>query len=153
MIAFVARSSFTINVSELALRAFALSPGLRLTFLASLGCRIRDSAIRVLFHTLIVSDDTTSLSAPKSTAKPLLSNPARYAHAVKVIAIRDPESQLRAPKRQSSSNLDILKSLNDIEPISAEKLSLLLKLCNNLEELVWESSFPPPEGLCEVGQL
>jgi hypothetical protein len=153
VIAFLTRSLFTINTSELALRAFALSPALRITFLASLGPRIRDSAIRVLFHTLIISDDAAALSAPESNVGPLLSNPTRYAHAVKVIAIRDPESHLRARRKQWSSNPDNINSQNNIKPIGTDQLFSFLKLCSSLEEIVWESSLPPPEGLCEVGQL
>ncbi|KAJ6497899.1 hypothetical protein C8R45DRAFT_984585 [Mycena sanguinolenta] len=117
--------------------ALLLSPSLRSPFLSSLGERLHASAVRVLFHTISLQDSARVLT-PESSAGPVLFNPTRYAYSVKTLAITNPA----VPE-----NGDAL--LNAI-PIDADLIARLLSVCTNIEALVWESAFPPPDGLCEV---
>ena len=118
------------------------------------------SAVRVLFTTLAVPDDGRIFEKKSRSAKsivtPLLTNPERYAHTVTSLVVRDPDFA-SACGHQSASCLfsgeqghDMVDSFRNLRPITAEDLSALLKVCNNLETFAWESSIPPPDGLCEV---
>lgn len=42
------------------------------------------------------------------------------------------------------------KEKGQVRPIDAETVRTLLSVCEELEELQWTSSYPPPDGLCEV---
>jgi hypothetical protein len=113
--------------------ALVLAPSLRSSFLSSLGSCMHASAVRVLFQTVSLQDNA-KLEESRS-AYPVLSNPARYASNVKTLVIADPVLP---------ENSDALR------PIDADILVRLLAICANIEALVWESPFPPPDGLCEV---
>lgn len=111
--------------------------------------------MRVLFSTLTVPDDAdifgTAAFCAASIITPLLSNPRRYAQTVKSLVICDSDFSLW----QANGTLSVEKNHRVdppeiFRPIEAYKLSLLLEVCLNLEEFVWESSIPPPDGICEV---
>lgn len=132
--------------TDLMARLFALCPPTRTVSLACLGPRIRSSALRVLFHTLRVSDDSDTFASLISNVHPILANPSRYAHQVKRIHINDPDLlSLWYAKDHSRRGEETA-----IRPLDFVQLSTLLKLCTNLEEFTWESSLLPPDGLCEV---
>lgn len=49
------------------------------------------------------------------------------------------EEKLRKPKEKGQ-----------VRPLDAETVRTLLSACEELEELRWTSSYPSPDGLCEV---
>ncbi|KAG8968397.1 peroxin [Tulasnella sp. 419] len=57
----------------------------------------------------------------------------------------DASEGLGSAKKRSKTKLE-----GEPSPISARNLYDLLQHCPNLEELVWSSSCPPPNGLCEA---
>jgi hypothetical protein len=121
---------------------------LRGPFLSSLGSCLHASAVRVLFHTISLKDNARVFAFEESRSKasaayPVLCNPARYAAAVQTLLIADPV----VPE-----DGDPLLPEDAVTPIDADLLVRLLGICPNIEALVWESTFPPPDGLCEVGQ-
>ncbi|KAJ7078917.1 hypothetical protein B0H15DRAFT_859723 [Mycena belliarum] len=125
--------------------AFLFAPSLRVPFLSSLGSCMHASAVRVLFHTVSLPDDARVFTPEESASKagaayPLLSNPARYASTVKTLVITDPS----LPDDNAPLHRDAL------QPIDTERLARLLAICSNIEVLVWESAFSPPDGLCEI---
>jgi hypothetical protein len=149
-----------ISFAELVSNVLKLTPSLRVTFLASLGSRMHASAVRVLFNSLSIQDDArpfgTAAHSPDSILLPLLSNPKRYAPAVKSIIIQEPVIGLDIqqaydlfPPDSSGESQDENSSLV-FRPLDSQNLSWILDTCSNLEEFVWESSVPPPDGLCEV---
>lgn len=100
------------------------------------------SAVRALFRTLSLQDDASVFApeAPRSRAAyTVFCNPARYASAVKTLVIADPA----LPEDGTALH-------NTLRPIDANHIARLLEICTNVEEFAWESSFPPPNGLCEV---
>ena len=138
-------------------QALKLSPSLKITFLASLGYRIHTSAVRVLFSTLVVPDDGRIFekggSLSKAIVTSLLSNPERYAYAVTSLVVRDLDLTTTFGRQTASrffSDEHMLDSAKSIRPIDAKDLSSILEACINLEEFAWDSSLPPPDGLCEV---
>ncbi|KAF8170186.1 hypothetical protein K438DRAFT_1854178 [Mycena galopus ATCC 62051] len=120
--------------------ALLLSPALRSPFLSSLGSCLHASTVRVLFHTVSLQDSARALAleSSASAAYPVLCNPARYASTVKTLVITNP----LLPEDGNAL-------LNEM-PIDADLIIRLLGICVNIEALVWESAFPPPDGLCEV---
>ena len=72
----------------------------------------------------------------RSTTSALLSNPLRYGWAVKTFELGDPAQEVLQDE--------------SYRPIDAEELARLLRACPNIEEFLWTSSMPPPDGLCEV---
>lgn len=103
------------------------------------------SAVRVLFSTISLQDDARVFTPEESASKagaayPVLCNPARYASTVKTLAIADPA----LPDNPALLPEDVMR------PIDAEHLASLLDICANMEAFVWESAFPPPDGLAEV---
>lgn len=131
---------------------FDLAPSLRTVFLSSLGSRIHESAVRVLFITVTVADDarlSDSLGPPKSILTTLLSNPTHYGKAVKTLAIQSLDVD-----SESFSHFNVDKNAGEssdvFRPLDASVIASLLEACPNLEEFVWQSSTPPPDGLCEV---
>ncbi|KAJ6558580.1 hypothetical protein DFH09DRAFT_1163263 [Mycena vulgaris] len=125
--------------------ALLLAPNLRRPFLSSLGSRLHASAVRVLFHTVSLQDNARVFTPEESASKagaayPVLCNPARYASTVKTLVISDPA----LPQDDAPLHDDALR------PIDADRLARLLEICGNMEALVWESAFRPPDGLCEM---
>ncbi|KAJ7497137.1 hypothetical protein FB451DRAFT_1210259 [Mycena latifolia] len=122
-----------------------LAPALRRTFLSSLGSCLHASAVRVLFHTVSLQDNARVFTPEEAASKagaayPVLCNPARYASIVKTLVIADPA----LPEDNAPLHDDALR------PIDTEHLARLLEICANMEALVWESAFRPPDGLCEL---
>ncbi|KAL1687522.1 hypothetical protein GGG16DRAFT_61947 [Schizophyllum commune] len=109
--------------------------------LASLGSRIHAaSAVELFSHLRLLDDDAVlSLDHPatsRSTTFALLSNPLRYGWAVKTFELGDPAQEVLQDE--------------SYRPIDAEELARLLRACPNIEEFLWTSSMPPPDGLCEM---
>jgi hypothetical protein len=132
-------------VPEIVKTALLLAPSLRGPFLSSLGSSLHASAVRVLFHTVLLQDNARVLALDESpsnagAAYTVLCNPARYAVTVKTLVIANPE----LPDDGAQLHDDALR------PIDAGLLVRLLEICPNIEAFVWESAFPPPDGLCEV---
>jgi len=121
---------------------------------------VHASAVRVLFNSLSIQDDArpfgTAAHSPDSIMHPLLSNPKRYAPAVKSIIIQEPVIGLDIQQAynlfppDSSGESEDENSSMVFRPLDSQNLSWILDACSNLEEFVWESSVPPPDGLCEV---
>ena len=152
-----------VSDAELVADVLKDAPSLRATFLASLGCRIHASAVRVLFSTLVLQDDARLFGLggypARSAVAPLLSNSKKYAHAVKSVVVRDPDFlQVGVCATQTNGGLSPISREGALpanapgacQPLDANDISRILELCSNLEGLAWESSFPPPDGLCEV---
>ncbi|KAJ7502764.1 hypothetical protein B0H11DRAFT_1853798 [Mycena galericulata] len=132
-------------LDEIVDTALLLAPSLRSPFLSSLGSCLHASAVRVLFHTISLQDNARVFTHEESAqsagaAYPVLCNPARYASTVKTLVIADPA----LPDGSTPLHDDVLR------PIDAERLASLLEICANMEALIWESAFPPPDGLCEM---
>ncbi|KAJ6593723.1 hypothetical protein B0H19DRAFT_1091763 [Mycena capillaripes] len=132
-------------LDEIVNTALLLAPSLRGPFLSSLGSCLHASAVRVLFHTVSLQDNARVLTQESSTsnagaAYPVLCNPARYASTVKTLIIADPV----LPDGGALLHEDAVR------PIDADLLVRLLEICANMEALVWESAFLPPDGLCEM---
>ncbi|KAJ7755690.1 hypothetical protein DFH07DRAFT_821455 [Mycena maculata] len=132
-------------LDEIVDTALLLAPALRGPFLSSLGSCLHASAVRVLFHTISLQDNARVFTLEESAQSagatyPVLSNPARYAPIVKTLVITDPV----LPGGSGPLNDDAFR------PIDTEQLARLLEICASLETLVWESAFPPPDGLCEM---
>ncbi|KAJ6495576.1 hypothetical protein C8R47DRAFT_362614 [Mycena vitilis] len=130
-------------LDEIVNTALLLAPSLRGPFLSSLGSCLHTSAVRALFHTVSLQDNARVFTQEESTsnpAYPVLSNPARYAASVKTLVITSPV----LPDGGALMRDDALRA------IDADLLGRLLEICVNMEALVWESAFPPPDGLCEM---
>jgi hypothetical protein len=142
----------TLTPTDVTAQTIAESPSLRIIFLASLGPRLRSSAIRVLFRCLLLSDDAAAFTSPGTNIAPILSNPARYAHEVKIVRVHDARASTacRAQRSCSGSSSSSGSETNAVRPLDADQITALLRLCGNLDEFVWESSAVPPDGLCEV---
>ncbi|KAG9107524.1 peroxin, partial [Ceratobasidium sp. 392] len=93
-------------------------------------------------------------------ARALVRNHARYAPWVRTLVASDPVySYARSPKRENTlfeleahegENGEDTEEEDGIRPISGAHLEALLKGCTKLEELVWVSSVPPPDWICET---
>ncbi|KAJ7675085.1 hypothetical protein B0H17DRAFT_1140518 [Mycena rosella] len=132
-------------LDEIVETALLLAPALRSPFLSSFGSCLHASAVRVLFHTVSLQDNARVFTPEESASKagaayPVLCNPARYASTVKTLVIADPA----LPEDNVPLQDDALR------PIDTERLNRLLEICANMEALVWESAFRPPDGLCEM---
>ncbi|KAJ6607772.1 hypothetical protein B0H10DRAFT_2070377 [Mycena sp. CBHHK59/15] len=132
-------------LDEIVTTALKLVPSLRGPFLSSLGSCLHASAVRVLFRTITLQDDARVFTSEDSSlqagaAYPVLYNPNRYASMVKTLVIVHPDLPHEGSQLQDEL----------APPIDADLLVRLLEICANMEELVWESSFPPPDGLCEM---
>lgn len=105
-------------------------------FLASLGRRVHDSALRVLFGALQISDDNRVLgrngSSHSQVILPILANPERYGRAVRTLEFQQPVPEELA------------------KPLDSSCITKILGGCVNIEEVVWNSFLPPPNNLCEV---
>ncbi|KAG9014565.1 peroxin [Tulasnella sp. JGI-2019a] len=108
----------------------------------------------------------------------LLTNPARYGEYVQKLYITDPLSyEPVGDGSLETSNLGLFGTFEDegsdtalatdgeaeddghatavydprkLGPIPAHALTALIESCVNLEEFIWASSCPPPDGICEV---
>lgn len=138
-----------------------LVPSLRDSFLSSFGSCIHAASVRVLFRHLAIQDDGRLFNDPdqfrRSVTYPLFSSPKRYALAVKTLTISGyPDVSAKntedpnGPLSRTRSRDDNAEGYQTFYPISNSTLGQLLEVCCNIEELVWQSIFPPPDGLCEV---
>ncbi|KAJ7072464.1 hypothetical protein C8F01DRAFT_1104072 [Mycena amicta] len=124
-------------LDDIVSRAMDLEPSLRLVFLASLGSQMHSAATRILFHSVSLADSHISSESERTRTvlHPLLTNPVRYAPNVRRVCITD-------------------AAIDDgsacVPPIEAETLNFLFEMCPNVEELVWQSTLPPPDGVCET---
>ncbi|KAK7057386.1 hypothetical protein R3P38DRAFT_2840650 [Favolaschia claudopus] len=126
-------------LDEILHTTFLVAPSVRSSFLSSLGTCLHASAVRVLFRTISIQDNALMLvESQASPSAAVLNNPERYASSVKTFVVADPV----LPEDG--------ESLLNAQPIDADLLFRLLRLCADIETLIWESSFPPPDGLCEV---
>jgi hypothetical protein len=63
------------------------------------------------------------------------------------------------PREHEESTLFELEETDEeeeeqgIRPLSGGRIRGILERCDNLEELVWGSSVPPPDGICEVRRI
>jgi hypothetical protein len=147
---------------------------LRLPLLAECGRTLHGATSAVLFRTVVLSDDDAQFVNTTPTldgsyvhdhqqgpGQALVQNIARYAPCVRTLIVTDPPYTLtHTPKRENT--LFELESHEDesgddegadedgIRPISGTRLEALFRGCTGLEELVWVSSVPPPDGICEA---
>ncbi|KAJ7287738.1 hypothetical protein C8J57DRAFT_1284756 [Mycena rebaudengoi] len=131
-------------LDDLVTIALKLVPSLRGPFLSCLGSCLHASAVRVLFRKITLQDNAFVFISDESpfragAAYPVLCNSSRYAPFVRTLVIADPDLP-EGPRLKEDS----------VRPIDADLLYGLFEICTNMEELVWESSFPPPDGLCEM---
>jgi hypothetical protein len=114
------------------------APTARVSFLASLGSRVHASAVRVLFGTLFIPDDAKVFESTGGSHWPLvaqiLGNPERYGRAVRSLVVH-------------KSAFD---AVDQVLPLDYHRFNAILGACGNLEEIIWNSSFVPPDGICEV---
>jgi hypothetical protein len=40
--------------------------------------------------------------------------------------------------------------VDQVLPLDYHRFNAILGACGNLEEIIWNSSFVPPDGICEV---
>jgi hypothetical protein len=119
---------------------------------------IPDEALCFLDHHLFPYSRPHRVSA-------VLSNAERYARFVKRIVITDAELP---PHQNEVEDMAGLVSVYDedsdsdvpekpyriaLQPIPAPFLYDLLAVCSGLEALIWCSTNPPPDGICEVCYL
>lgn len=139
--------------------------------LSAFGTRVHAAAVRVLFTSITLPDDVRcflALDVPHIVSRhplsAIISNPDRYARAVKRISVMD--AGLPPPfgdfetgglsglvvidEEDSDSQGSSDRSRVGVQPMPARNLNQLLTLCTNLEEFAWCSSNPPPDGVCEV---
>lgn len=120
------------------MEALTHTPSSHVHLLASLGRHVHASALRVLYGTLVISDDMRifepSASFHRRLIAPMFANPERYARAVKSLVVQPPLPDAFGP----------------VPPLDSHRLTLILSDCVNLEEVVWKSSLAPPDNLCEV---
>ncbi|KAK7035289.1 hypothetical protein VNI00_012056 [Paramarasmius palmivorus] len=119
-----------------------LQPSLRYVFLSALGSRIHASAIRVLFASVIIEDDSRLFYSPGHSQRtiiyPLLNSSSnRYSSSLRKLTICNP--------------IKLGDQNPDVEPCEASQIERLLSVCSNLEEIVWTSAVCPPDGLAESG--
>ena len=118
--------------------ALQQAPASRVTFLASLGTRVHTSAVRALFGHLVIPDDARVFDPSGSSHWPfvtqILDNPDRYGRVVKSLMVQQP----------------VHDSMGQASPLDSQYFTSILGACSNLEEIVWNSSFVPPDGICEV---
>ncbi|KAJ7647484.1 hypothetical protein FB45DRAFT_893564 [Roridomyces roridus] len=122
-------------LDEIVANTLLLAPSLRIVFLCNLGRLLHASAVRVIFDTLSLSDEAAQSSGAAFT---VLDNPSRYASSVKTLLVSD-------PTLPSGASLG-----EPLRPLDADLLYRILHVCTDIEALKWSSSFPPPDGLCEV---
>ena len=118
----------------------ANEPLQKTTFLSALGKSFHASSLRALFTTVIVPDSDRHFDTTSSIAYPILTGPAHlYADLVKTLVVVSPEF-LGAITEGNMAGVD------------DEDLTRLLGACHNLEEFIWKSALPPPDGICEVSR-
>ncbi|KAG8687361.1 peroxin, partial [Ceratobasidium sp. 395] len=153
---------------------------LRLPLLAECGRAVHAATANVLFHTVALPDDDALFYCTDSEnvshlansyvnghqhpslgqAGALVRNHARYAGRLRRLVVSDPVySYGRSPKRENTlfeleahdeDDEDEGAEEDGIRPISGARLEMLLKGCTKLEELMWVSSVPPPDWICET---
>ncbi len=127
------------------------------------------SALHVIFENVAIQDDARTLDVHCVTSLAsygceyaLMLSPDSYGAFVRRINITDPLMfspvdgvttasihQDSVPSAEGNSEDD---ALHVIRPIPAKYLEATLRACVNLEEFSWQSSTPPPDGICEVSQ-
>ncbi|CAE6419373.1 unnamed protein product [Rhizoctonia solani] len=119
----------------------AHSPNLRLALLTECGRTVHNATANVLFKTFLLPDDDQAVN-------PVVRNPARYATRIKTLIVVDP------PRQHESSTLFELEETEGEDqvarPLSGRRVRDILEKCDTMEELIWASSVPPPDGICEA---
>ncbi|CAE6508857.1 unnamed protein product [Rhizoctonia solani] len=117
------------------------SPNLGFPLLTECGRTFHNATANVLFRTFLLPDDDEA-------SNPVVRNPARYASRIKTLVVVDP------PHHHQESTLFELEEAEEeepgITPLSGEKVKAIVEKCENVEELIWASSVPPPNGICEA---
>ncbi|KAF7321482.1 hypothetical protein MKEN_00669000 [Mycena kentingensis (nom. inval.)] len=117
--------------------AVGIDPSLRIVLLA-LGSKLHASASRVLFHTVSLPDDARLAS--RTQLYPLITRPtAGYAANVRRVHVTNAVLPDDGAALQDDEGL---------RGLDAEVFTFL-NVCPNLEELIWESAWAPPDGLAE----
>jgi hypothetical protein len=158
------------NTVEIIQSILTSAPAQRLTLISSLDARVRSSTLSILMESVELPDDTRLLESRKSHLLPnagcvsaLLANPQRYGPFVHRLIVTDPltfssidesPSTLLQFEDGAESDLDAVSTpkpnASGIQPMPAGKLVEILVACPNLEYFKWQSTTPPPDGLCEV---
>lgn len=139
-------------------------------------CRIAFASVSLPDDGRLFNDETSQylLPIPGNAISAFLLNPERYADYIERLCITDPICYGPVGDISSSdaSNLGIFGTFgeerqatlenedgtpriwNDDQtvagPIPSRWLRELLGLCENIGEIVWTSSYLPPDGLCDV---
>ncbi|KAL5631644.1 hypothetical protein ACGC1H_007231 [Rhizoctonia solani] len=129
-------------LTQILTSVLAQSPSLGQALLTECGRSFHNATANVLFKTFILPDDDQALN-------PVVQNPARYATRIRTLVVVDP------PRRHEESTLFELEGTEEDEeqgtrPLSGRRVTDILEKCENLQELVWASSVPPPDGICEI---
>lgn len=158
------------NTVEIIQSILMSAPAQRLTLLSSLNARVRSSTLTILMESVELPDDARLLESSKSHLLPnagcvsaLLANPQRYGPFVHKLKVTDPlafssvdESPSTLLQFEDGGEYDFdavatpTPNPNGIHPIPADKLFEIIIACPNLEYFKWQSTTPPPDGLCEV---
>ncbi|CEL61096.1 hypothetical protein RSOLAG1IB_04336 [Rhizoctonia solani AG-1 IB] len=109
-------------LTQILTSVLAHSPNLRVPLLAECGRSFHNATANVLFKTCLLPDSDEALS-------PVVRNPARYALRIRTLVVIDP------PREHEESTLFELEETDE----EGEE-----------QELVWGSSVPPPDGICEI---
>ncbi|KII92863.1 hypothetical protein PLICRDRAFT_37659 [Plicaturopsis crispa FD-325 SS-3] len=104
-------------------------PSLRPAFLSSMGSRVHVAAARASFTSIVIPDSQDEFALPAAQWSPVLLPHNEYGSHVRSLVVRDNDAT---------------------RPLDASSLLQLLSKCPLLEEFVWESSSPPPDGVCEM---
>ncbi|KAH7108195.1 hypothetical protein BKA62DRAFT_681390 [Auriculariales sp. MPI-PUGE-AT-0066] len=151
-----------VVLDEILWNVFETVPQLRLKFLAGMGLRMSQSAMRVLFTELVIEDDMrafTTWSSDPPALGPLaavLQHPARYGSLVQRLVVRSPTRFVDfEPATAQLLQFDDLEDEGDsihgvIRPLHEECIRGLLRCCPDLQQLLWVSATPPPDSLCET---
>ncbi|KAJ1304365.1 hypothetical protein OPQ81_005519 [Rhizoctonia solani] len=128
-------------LTQILTTVLAHSFNLRFALLTECGRSFHNATANVLFKTFILSDNDEA-------SNPVVQNPARYAPRIRILVVVDP------PQHHQENTLFELEDTEEeergIRPLSGRRIKEILEKCANLEELVWASSVPPPDGLCEI---
>lgn len=128
---------------------------------------MRTAALALLFDTATLPDDGRLVDPVKASLLPsagcvsaLLLNPERYGLFVRRLSVTDPlffasvdnppNTLLQFDSEDSKHDERIATNDSGVGPLPACVLSRIISACTNLEELMWLSSTPPPDGICEV---
>ncbi|QRW08089.1 hypothetical protein RhiLY_07088 [Ceratobasidium sp. AG-Ba] len=144
--------------------------------LTECGRAVHDATANVLFRSTILQDDDAQFAGAGHTldtsadglyvnqrlgpARALVENHARYGPRVRSLVVVDPVISFSSTGETKTENtlfeLDTHEYESDdgeedgVRPISGIHFETLLKACTQLEEVMWASSVPPPDWICET---